>query len=814
MQSFATKAKKAITKVAALGAGIAMMGTTITGALAVNLNDYPSAFKDALVVVGTAASGADDTAAADVAGDIPTTAKVSQISGDTYTLEKSGNKFNINQDLANVDSSVTDTELDLLADQTFKDDEGTTTGDYDYTQTIYFTDTQTGANVSGQYVYQADTSGNRESRPVADYLKFPSTTGRYAWNYTIKITGSKIAIKDAADLENNVLSVLGRDWTITDVSTGNTSYGTVDKLTLLAGDVLSTILQGSTVGGVTVVDVDEGESKCVIEYAGKTYIVDKGQTKTMDDGTIIGVTDVTAIHEAGAGQDMCELAIGAHKLVLEDGQQANVNNEDVDTSTVFISGNETVNVAGLKYITVAYQPEDTTWLTVGESLEDPIFGAFKIVFNNIVEKDKEEIKIDLVGDKIRMKMQNSDGDVFDDYICFLNGTGTNRNLLKGYSDIKQMIVANQANLTNNSIDTNGVDPRGLKGTRFLMSFSGVSHIAEITAIDTSENKTTIKLLDTGEVYKDLEYVDGSTTTFNDINSNLRLSYNLNLQAAGAAVTTFAHINFTRINDRGPSWFTKNDGNITFWNNDTVRGTVPPSGGQGQDTTGAASGCLMTFREEGYSRKSVENDVVSMGNGNNINLSIEFRYDANDNEIEWNATGSNSLGAAVTMLKKDDDSQYDYRARTSYGTYLEQYQKDDGDLTIYFPSEPVYAELVIAATEAVTGTMGTLTPVLETEVSDVKAQNLILVGGPCANGLTAQFTGESKTFPDCNTNYNAGEAMLKLFSNGDKVALVVAGYSADDTKRAAVALGKGSSLPSKQSAKVTGTSLELSEITVA
>ncbi|MDD5650886.1 MAG: hypothetical protein PHF86_10805 [Candidatus Nanoarchaeia archaeon] len=806
MQSFATKTKRAIQKVAAITTGVAMMGSTITGALAlsVKLNDYPTAFKDALVVVGTAANGADDIAAADISGDIPTTAKVSQISGDTYTIEKSGNKWNMNQDMHTIDGSITDTELDLLADQTLKDDEGTDTGDHDYTQTLFIP-----VN-SSTLLFAADASGNREGRPVNDYLKFSSSSDRWAYTYTLKLTGTKMTIKDSADLENNVVSILGRDWTITDVSMSNTTYGNINKITLLAGDVMSTILQGSTVGGVTVVDVDEAETKCIIEYAGKTYIVDKGQTKTFDDGTIVGVTDVTAVHEAGAGQDMCELAIGAHKLTLENGKKVNINNEDVDNSNVFISGNGTTGITpGLKQINISYQPEDDVWLAKSEALEDPVFGAFKFVYNNLVEKDIEEIKVDIVSDKIRLKVANRDGDVFDDYYCFLNGTGTARNFALGYSDLKPMIVYNQQNISNTSLDVSGVAAKSMKQVRFLMSFNGVSHIAEIQQIDTSNNKTTIKLLDSGEVYKDMDYVDGAVTTFDDIDAGLRIAYNIYLQGGIAQAGGQATINFTNINDGGPVWFTKNDGNLTFLNASGGYG-VPAIEFDQFDAGGTNYPCDLQFSENaGYSTKTVEADTAVLNSANGLNIS--FRYDPTDNQIEWNRTGSNSLGTRVTMLKKDDDSQYDYRARTAYGTRIEQYQKDDGDLTIYYPSEPVYAEVIIAASEAVTGTLATANVVKETDVTDVAAQNVILVGGPCANGLTAQFTGEVKTTPECTANYKAGEAILKLMDNGNKVALIVAGYSADDTKRAAVALG--GSLPAKTEAKVTGSSLELSDIEV-
>ncbi len=797
MQSFATKAKKTMRKVAALGAGAAMMGSTLTGALAVsiNLDDYPASFKDATVVVGTAAGGADDVAAADIAADLPATASVTTISGDSYMVEKGGDKFNLNENsgagIREVDASVTDRELDLLADQTFNDDEGTNTDEHDYTQSIDF------GNSTLVWKFDRDTSGDREGDPAGDYLYLTSNT--YAWNYTLKITGSKVKVKDAADLENTVLNILGRDWTIVDASMSNSSYGTVDQLTLLAGDVTATLVQGSTKGGVTIIDVDESETKCIIEYGGSTYQIDKGTTKTMADGTIIGITDVTAVHETGAGQDMCEVNIGAHKVTLEDGKEVQVNNEDIDGTEVFISGNVTKDVPGLKYIIVSYTPEDNTWVAKGESLEDPVFGAFKIVFNDIIETDKEEIKIDITSDKIYLTAQNREGDLLDnEVICFLNAT----NRFEWGKDRKHlMAVFNNENITNRSVGE-GVSPKNLKGTRFLYSFDDVSHIVEITDIDTSENQTSFKIIDTGEVFSDLGYTDGATTTFADIHGDLVLGFNINLDAGAAA--TYSNINFTTIQDSGPYWFTLNKGNITFTNKTATNPGTPDSYRINEN-----GNCSMQFGEED---DGVEDEVQLDW------FNISFTYDSTDDEIQWESAGSSAIQSNVansvfSLEQKDDDSQYNYMARTEYGTYVEVYTKDDGDLTIHYPSEAATADVRIAASEAVAGgQIGTVTPVLESEVSDVAAQDVILVGGPCANGLTAQLMGASTSWPACNSGFTMGEAILKLMDNGNNVALIVAGYNAEDTQRGAVALG--GSLPAKQSATVTGSSLELSEITVS
>ena len=57
----------------------------------------------------------------------------------------------------------------------------------------------------------------------------------------------------------------------------------------------------------------------------------------------------------------------------------------------------------------------------------------------------------------------------------------------------------------------------------------------------------------------------------------------------------------------------------------------------------------------------------------------------------------------------------------------------------------------------------------------------MVGGPCVNTAAAELLGN----PDpCYEGFEEGKAMIKLFDNGDHVALLVAGYSGLDTRAAA------------------------------
>jgi hypothetical protein len=96
--------------------------------------------------------------------------------------------------------------------------------------------------------------------------------------------------------------------------------------------------------------------------------------------------------------------------------------------------------------------------------------------------------------------------------------------------------------------------------------------------------------------------------------------------------------------------------------------------------------------------------------------------------------------------------------------------------------------------------------LDTEVSNPAAQNIIAVGGPAVNRLTAQALG--LTYPTSGQpgadalGIGAGEGTLMLIDNafgGTNVALVVAGYDAQNTRDAAEVLQDFSSY----SAQLTG-----------
>ena len=62
-------------------------------------------------------------------------------------------------------------------------------------------------------------------------------------------------------------------------------------------------------------------------------------------------------------------------------------------------------------------------------------------------------------------------------------------------------------------------------------------------------------------------------------------------------------------------------------------------------------------------------------------------------------------------------------------------------------------------------------------------NMIVVGGPCINSAAAALMGSSEPLCGEASGLQEGQGMLKLFENGDNVAMLVAGWSKADTRRA-------------------------------
>ncbi len=200
------------------------------------------------------------------------------------------------------------------------------------------------------------------------------------------------------------------------------------------------------------------------------------------------------------------------------------------------------------------------------------------------------------------------------------------------------------------------------------------------------------------------------------------------------------------------------------------------------------------------------------------LIIQTKHSSSDfsgiDKLHW---GENRLDISA----KEEDH------RTLYGIIIGDPKSSLGSnsIELKIPADQVMANVAIngkgsitqitSSGDVVSGVGGVVsdTPppmVKASELSNPGADNLLVVGGPVVNAMAAKFIGSDWT-------YKPGEAIIELKDNGAKVALVVAGTDAVDTRRAARVLRDFNLWSDKlvgKAVKVTGTSSTFTDTVVA
>lgn len=64
-----------------------------------------------------------------------------------------------------------------------------------------------------------------------------------------------------------------------------------------------------------------------------------------------------------------------------------------------------------------------------------------------------------------------------------------------------------------------------------------------------------------------------------------------------------------------------------------------------------------------------------------------------------------------------------------------------------------------------------------------SENIISVGGPCANKVTARIMELPTTWPECASGFEKSIGRIKMYNKWNKTQLIIAGYDVNDTKEA-------------------------------
>lgn len=765
------KLRKAIKKIVALGTGVAMVGATMVGAMAAaDLMNYPAPFVkngqfNAMIVVGDTAAPADIVGAIDVAASLQYNMRQTgyvSTGGSTSTTVVGGAKVETSaqplwyeMDLASVKATFDSGDLAFLADGELTNENGT---DFTYKQYL-----------KNPYASVKWGEPDSELERGVYYLDFNSVTTA---NYTMEIQFPTSL--DSSGIANEAVSFFGRSFTVS----GTPADLTATKIVLFAAGLDQTFTAGDTTT-VTVGNQDIDIEVIGVNTQSSTptaTVKVNGESKSISqlDNVVIGgvkvyVKDIFA-YTAPVTSGAVRLFIGSDKMTLEDGNAVTTGSGDdeIDGTMVTItnSGGKMSKIA-IDVVPYSVERGDDSWnyLLLGDEMPDPVFGTFKLAFTGMTpavdDAERDYVKLwPSSTQKMGLTFTNRDGLTYSLNIINASYPGVSGTVSTDLNiDGKPFNIGATTTILGEAI----VDEE-----YFLVGQGGYSRILQLKKIDTSNSKIKVKDVASGGTTNEYSYtVSGTsgtgTMTFGEGD------YAFKVNAGGTA------INIT--SNAANHIYTKGGLKINLSTADSAQNVTETQ-------------IAITEATEFNDASTSDETTVNATGATNVVMSFNVTLDWDGTNSKLTLNKEETLPGSFVQTGDGDDYTY----ATPYGTYMEYNSDSDTFEMSYYKAissfdvsfAPVDGAVVAAggagSVETVTiSKIAVGAAKLASEISNVAAQNLISVGGPCVNSVSAALMGNPS---NCAAGFVAGSAKVKLFeqANGN-VAMMVAGYSADDTKRA-------------------------------
>lgn len=828
---------RAIKKIVALATGATMLGATVMGAMAADLATYPAPFVDGCsfsgaIVVGDSAAAEDVIGAVDISSTLAVSGTTTDSSGTGTTVTVTGEAVKISTDtkeltlgngrralggeVRTVDLSDSDLPT-ILADGTFTNKEGT---EYDYEQTLRFAD-------DVNFTFLADSDYKNKEPNLMVYRNKNLLLLNYTLDFTKDATSDCVAgVLD--DFQDKSIEILGNTYDITTATNTSTNF----QLVLMGGAVRDVMEQGQiktfTLNDkeyeveVTYIGTVSSTSKTKLKVNGEvTDLLIEDQTYKLADGTTIGIREIMEEEAGEVTADQVEFYLGAEKLELLDtayttqtsgtksGNNAKMNDEDVEGLffDLVASADSANNELDFDKIIITWIPDDEVFVTEENSASIPGLESFKLTYEGYTMPLEEEVKIENNGDtEIELTVPIKSGTASFSILGLnvsnftqIGGADAGENLLTTpgagqtitFDDDtdEYFVVSDKDAEETYLLEVTDVDQQYgadfkdvVSGTKYEdkknTSLAGTTSFSiggvTIAVGKVEEGSNTVNITCSSTCYFDRVFTEGGLT--------IMLPVNATLNASGATIAV------------------ANISNIQY----------------GVTMNGTPSYNIVMFEED-------RNEGLSNGYGAGVNFNVTVGLTSNKAAVTSIATAP-LVGAATHEI--GDTNEFLGYVASDLGTKILHDQDPDQDTaTLIYHGGQSYANVYVAETEAgfgkSEGGAGTTVckvsvppALLASEVSNVGAQNLILVGGPCANTATASVMGVASSVPECMAGFEEGKAMIKLYDTGaGKVAMLVAGMTALDTRRASRVLKDyGSYDMSGDEVEVTGTSL--SDISVS
>lgn len=823
--------RKHVKKVVALGTGFSMIGATLFGAAAVDLGGFPAPYIkegkfDGLMVIGEKAKTDDVLGIVDIATSLQYASKVDKIisgttttslTGDVYQIGTSSDMLELGETLGEVKSTITGDDMAALAPKRMRTSKGSTDAD----QYLKF---GTAAD-SLRVVYEK----NKNNR-VGDFLK--ADNNAYLFTYELQFPeGLKSATYEEIgstkkvdsgtaymnDIHDEDLYILGDTFNIVEAQIRNNSRLT---LTLMGGALIDTLNEGESktyqledkmyeLNVLIIADASNNRARVKFMINGEvTKSMNEGDTETLEDGTVIGVKSILANEGAEKnGFDIVSFYLGANKIELTDNDYTDssydnnveVDENKIDDAEVMIQAtwiNEEAKITSISYKLKADSKQSgDLYIDVEDGLRNMIdepegllSRVWDVQYFGLTEPETTNVELVASGDESYYLDFTNQEDIQYSIPFVDNSNEEGFGWKLGTEEEKFVFVESSSclNYTNAVIALDDYFVVSLAGDdkafTHVLSFDNVDNndgILSFSDIGDGSNKevtftkftaagcadTSTDLIVGGESYAMRVCTDNPGS-----DENYKVCVDLDGDGDPAdsdktTLTTYGGVILSFPNN----W---------FWNE-----------------TGAYS-----INQNGSISHDVNVDVTVLGKYTDDGVAQTFTFSVQDigsNEVDLDYFVNPAIGLTKESEKNEDID----KGMTRYGIYVEEEDEgvnDADSLLLKIPDEQVFAQVYVTGGESTSSkaSEGKVISeytrievgkaVLDTEVGDMTADNLLVVGGPCVNTVAAFLLDIPSTQPECYENFpvQEGQGIIKMVEQGQKVATIVAGFSAPDTRKAA------------------------------
>ncbi len=772
--------------------------TLLAGALAADL----SAFKnmttaDTVVVVGANAATADVVGGINIAAALArngasattTGGAVTEVSGGV-ALETDTTKLYLGSSTDTAKQALTASDLpNLLASGTVVDDTGE---EYAYDQYLYV----------GSNTINFGKPNDLED-PVV-YVDLSSTI------YTLKVVFNDEIAFNNTDVQGNSITLFGKEFTIGQGSTNQDIilYEAAEEVTVTAGEETTVTIDGETYT-IGVVGISSDGNTATITINGKSYTKTEGADITIGN-TVFQIKEVN-LYEVPEKTGNVVITLGSKKIEIK-GSAVYVEDQQVDGVTATITeGDKGVSTIELQ---VSQPDTDNAYITADHPFTDPLFG-FKVTMKETdLKADKDQIVVSTAGDQIAtVKATDAKGNTKTIEWAYMPDTGTTTINL---ADSKGKAIATYEG------------EKVVEGGYVVLTQGGFEHLMKVYDVDTLNDKVTLQDVFSGTTYEvsyndadgtGSKIIDGYEYFFNvtEATKEVAVTWGTGAAAANAGSEVVVYPTLELQNGEKIA-FTAPITGVSF-SGDIVlpTGTLTVSSVTNSTTSVTVGGLTYSITGTDSDSDGYYDTITSISLAATSQPAIlVVEEEANDNSVGYAVVGATAettgsayrvtvdgdvtLPSGVSWVTTSDTNVA--QALDVYGTLVEKDTSDQGKVTIYYPDDQVSYTVAVGSNPA----FGTATVeaeisfpslaggvgILDTEAAPFKGtKNFILVGGPAANSLVAELAqaGKTPSFEEWQQKL-VGKAILQAIDNpfgGNKVAIVVAGWSADDTRTAALKL---------------------------